>query len=453
MLDFFEDIAAEQAVIGGLLLDQSKALDICEMLKPDDFSRPSHKLIFQVIYDLNEQQIKSDVVTVQSSLNERGQLSQIGGLHYLAELAQNTPSAANIKHYATTVADLSKLAQIGSELREAQNALLGDEDAKDRINNAYSIISDIGQDETDKGERSFNEIQTELARELERRSQLGGGLTGVSTGFEDLDKRFNGLQKTDLIILAARPAMGKTTLAINIAQEVAKQKHVAIFSMEMSAEQITEKIWASLGGGFKLKDIKQGNLDTDYSSYLLANISEAKKLRIDIDDRGALTPQQVRARCLRLKRKHGELGLVVIDYLQLMQVNGSGQNRTQEITKISGALKALAKELECPVIALSQLNRSVEQRTKKIPSMSDLRESGSIEQDADIIMFCYRDDYYAEIEGRQSDEQGIARIITGKYRGGEVGTDYLKTEFRFSRFRNCLGYEPPEETPTTRTTF
>ncbi|MCP4264154.1 MAG: replicative DNA helicase, partial [Candidatus Brocadiaceae bacterium] len=288
MLDFFEDIAAEQAVIGGLLLDQSKALDICEMLKPDDFSRPSHKLIFQVIYDLNEQQIKSDVVTVQSSLNERGQLSQIGGLHYLAELAQNTPSAANIKHYATTVADLSKLAQIGSELREAQNALLGDEDAKDRINNAYSIISDIGQDETEKGERSFNEIQTELARELERRSQLGGGLTGVSTGFEDLDKRFNGLQKTDLIILAARPAMGKTTLAINIAQEVAKHKHVAIFSMEMSAEQITEKVWASLGGGFKLKDIKQGNLDTDYSSYLLANISEAKKLRIDIDDRGAL---------------------------------------------------------------------------------------------------------------------------------------------------------------------
>jgi replicative DNA helicase len=461
------DFNSEMAVIGGILIDKSKTkvIEVMEVLISTDFYHVANQKIFKAIevcYD-NDQPI--DVVTVSNKLAEVRELESIGGLPYLAETAQNTPSAANIMAYTHIVEKLSKMRQIDAQALEMRSAIYSEEGtAEDKLNNALSIASEIGQDEKQTNERDFVDVQKELIKLVESRMQQGGGLTGESMGFKSLDERFNGFNPTDLIIVAGRPAMGKTTFGLNLTTETAKNKHVAIFSMEMSAEQITEKLWAA-NGDCPLSCIKTGvfeNKETKVNYYTQFHNGAAKtrRLKYTIDDRGGLTPQQVRAKCLKLKRKHGELGLVLIDYLQLMNVNKSN-GQTDKITQISGALKTLAKELKCPVICLSQLNRGVESRTDKRPMMSDLRDSGAIEQDADIIMFCYRDDYYQELEGNSNyTPNNIAEIITSKFRGGEVGRDYLSAQFKYSKFADINGGYIPQspkkkedKKPTTKTRF
>jgi replicative DNA helicase len=435
-------LEAEQSVIGAILLDNFRANDVCEVLNSKDFFMPAHRLLFAAIEFCIENDQPCDAVTLSTYLTESGQLQDAGGLAYLAELAHNTPSASNVKAYTSIVESKRKERDVLCMASQMQEEIkLEDGTSEERINNALSLVTNF--DHEDVKELTFKQQNREFLRLFEERSNSGGGITGEATGFGVIDKRLMGLQKSDLLILAARPAQGKTTYAINVAAQVAKKKHTIIFSMEMSAPQISEKLFSM--NGVLMTSLKSGKYVDDSESSMMASAGvKVVGLNMTIDDRPALTPQQVRAKCLRLKRKHGELGLIVVDYLQLMRVNKS-EGRVNEITQISGALKALAKEMNCPVIALSQLNRSVESRTNKRPVMSDLRDSGSIEQDADIIQFIYRDDYYAEQENRESNNPGVAEIITSKFRGGEVGVDNLRTEFQYSRFSDLPNnYQAPE---------
>lgn len=445
MIDYLTQpysLEAEQSVIGGILLNNSKAIDACEKLTSTDFYTASHQALFRAIEALCAANQPCDVVTLSDYLASHDLLEMVGGLPYLAELAEATPSSANINGYIRIVQGKKSERDVLMMAHDMETAIRAETGtSEEKVNNALSVVTNF--DHQQEQEKTFMQLNNELVELLHQREQNKGGLTGVSSGFQALDSRFNGLQKTDLMILAARPSQGKTTLALNIAQKVAETKPTIIFSMEMSGTQLVEKIWAS--GGCKLSSIKKGIFDSaDENANLMKGAGKAKGLKMIIDERPALTPQQVRAKCLREKRKHGEIGLVVIDYLQLMRVNKS-QGRTEDTTQISNALKALAKELECPVLALSQLNRGVESRNNKRPQMADLRDSGAIEQDADIIMFVYRDDYYAERECRESASPNVAEIITGKFRGGEVGTDFLKTELHYSRFMDMPhNYQPPE---------
>lgn len=438
-------IESEQAVVGGILIDNSRVNEVAEIISAKDFYSPQNAIIFAAIETLVYGNQPCDVVTVLTVLENTGKLEEAGGMSYLAELAESTPSAANILAYTRTVATKSRERKI-LEISRGMNDAIYDEyaDSEEKINNALSLVNSF--DAKEEKEKTFLELNQELGILLNQRAEKKGGLTGVASGFEAIDKRFNGLQKTDLIVLAGRPGSGKTTLALNIARNVSNSRPVMVFSMEMSGVQLTEKIWASYG--VKLESIKRADFsDADEGSRIQVAVSRARDLKIAIDERGALTPEQVRARCLREQRKQGPLGLVVIDYMQLMRVNKS-VSRTEDTTKISGALKALAKELDCPVIALSQLNRGVESRNNKRPVLSDLRDSGSIEQDADIIMFIYRDDYYAAQEGRKSNAVNIAEVNTAKFRAGEVGMDVLTTELEYSRFTdfdNSLSYYDDEE--------
>jgi len=429
---------SEQAVIGGLLINPTSAIDICEKLSREDFTHPEHILLFGVIADLFNDDIKPDVVTVSNKLASTGNLERAGGLKYLAELANHTPSAANIKAYADVVYDNSRKTRLMAQAVDIQMTLQNEEaELKDRINDALSISSQMGEEDSNEAEQSFEDINKELVKDFFAREQLTDQLSGLTTGFNWIDKRLDGLQETDLIIVAARPAMGKTTYALNIAKAAAYHKPVVVFSMEMGAKQIAQKLWASHGVPQdyikRPSDFKGKPESTEYATKLQEAVRKTLNLKMDIDDRGGLTPQQVRNKCLRIKKRHGELGLVVIDYLQLMSVNKS-QGQTDKITQISQALKALAKELKCPIVCLSQLNRGVEARNDKHPKMSDLRDSGAIEQDADIIQFLYRDDYYAEMESREPLNPGITEVITAKFRNGEVGTDNLMADLRHSRF-------------------
>ncbi len=432
---------SEQSVIGGLLIDSHKLPEVIEILTADDFYLVSHKSIFRAIEVLHEKSQPVDVTMVISELSSQQSLEDAGGLSYLAELAQNTPSSLNVCSYAQRVVEKRKERECLSIASQMVEAIRSDDGtSEEKINNALSFVTNF--DHEDKKELTYNQQNTAFIDELTRRHNIGGGLTGVATGFNDIDERLNGLQKSDLLIVAGRPGSGKTTYAINIAKKVAEKKHVLVFSLEMSAVQLIEKIYSS--NGVRMGSLKTGNMGDDEWGMIRDIAYRAKQLNITIDDRGALKPQQVRAKALRLQRKHGEIGLIVVDYLQLMTTNNKDE-KVASITKISGALKALAKELNCPVMALSQLNRGVESRPNKRPLMSDLRDSGAIEQDADIIQFIYREDYYAAQEGRESQQPNIAEINTSKFRGGEVGVDYLKTELDYSRFVNLIEpYSPPE---------
>ncbi len=457
------DYNAEMAVIGGVLIKNEKMIEVSEVLTSSDFYNVDNQKIFRAIEVCFNSDNPIDPLTVASKLEETGDLQAIGGIHYLAQTAQETPSAENVMAYANIVRGKSKCRHIDAQAQQMRSEIYAEDGTtEEKINNALSIASNIGQDDYSSNERDFEDIQKELIKLVEGRIAQGGGLTGESMGFESLDKRFNGFNDTDLIIVAGRPAMGKTTFGLNLTTETAKTKQVVIFSMEMSAEQITEKLWSS-NGDCPLSCIKTGvfedkALGTNYYTEFHNGAAKTQRLKYTIDDRGGLTPQQVRAKCLKLKRKHGDIGLVMIDYLQLMTVNKSN-GQTDKVTQISGALKSLAKELRCPVVCLSQLNRGVESRTDKRPLMSDLRDSGAIEQDADIIMFCYRDDYYQELDGNTDYQPtNVAEIITAKFRGGEPGKDYLSTQLKYSKFTDIKGGYVPQapknkenKKPTTKT--
>ncbi len=442
-------LEAEQAVLGGLMLEEAAWDKIADVLTAEDFYRHDHRLIFQAVSELVAAQRPVDVVTVSEHLESQGRLEEAGGLAYLAALAQNTPSAANIHAYASIVREkavLRALIRVGQEITERAFQPEGRPVAEllDAAEQAVFHIAEQGA----RGRAGFTNIKDLLTRAVDRIDALfqqDNPITGVPTGFADFDEMTSGLQPSDLIIVAGRPSMGKTTFAMNIAEHVAVREGlpVAVFSMEMPGEQLAMRLMSSLGRIDQHK-VRTGRLEDDDWPKLTMAVGELAEAPLFIDDTPALTPNELRARARRLARENGgKLGLIVIDYLQLMQVAGHSENRAGEISEISRSLKGLAKELDVPVIALSQLNRSLEQRPNKRPVMSDLRESGAIEQDADVIVFIYRDEVYNE----DSPDKGTAEIIIGKQRNGPIGTIRLTFLGQYTRFENFIqpsydeGYE------------
>lgn len=430
-------IEAEQAVLGGLLIDGEAWLAVAERVGEDDFYRRDHRLLFRAISALANEAKPSDVVTVAEWLENSGDLDKAGGLHFIARIAENTPSAANISAYADIVRERSVLRQLihaGTEITASGFTPQGASTSEllDRAERMVYTIADSQQ----RGRVGIQPLKSLLVKALDRIDTLyqqDSPITGVATGFAEFDEMTSGLQRGDLVIVAGRPSMGKTAFAVNIAEQSAikDKKPVAVFSMEMPGEQLAMRMMSSLGRIDQHK-VRTGRLEDDDWPRLTSAVSLLSEARMFIDDTPALTPSDLRARCRRLAREHGELGMVVVDYLQLMQVHGTAENRATEISEISRSLKALAKEMSVPVVALSQLNRSLEQRQDKRPVMSDLRESGAIEQDADVIVFIYRDEVYNE----DSDDKGIAEIIIGKQRNGPIGKVRLAFLGRYTRFEN-----------------
>ncbi len=442
---------AERSVLGGLLLVKDAWDKIADLISEDDFYRSDHALIFKAIKALSIDSKPCDVITVGEWLSTHQLIEDAGGDDYLIEIASNVPGAANIKAYAEIVREksvLRQLVQIGNNLTEQAFNPEG-KNSDDLLESAEKDVFNI-REQTLKSKSGFQDIKgllRDAIESIEEMAESDGSMTGIPTGFTDFDKKTNGLQKSDLIIVAGRPAMGKTSFAMNIVEKaaIAHDASVAIFSMEMSSVQLVMRMLSSLSR-INSGKLKTGELsDHDWPRVMQSQQLMAKS-RIFIDDTPALSPMEVRARCRRLKRQHG-LDLIVLDYLQLMQIKGS-ENRVNEISEISRSLKGLAKELDVPVIALSQLNRSLEQRPNKRPVMSDLRESGAIEQDADLIVFIYRDEVYNE----DSMHKGKAEIILGKHRHGSTGMVPLTFLGEFTRFENYLndiGIEsqtPPEQT-------
>ncbi|MGB1310481.1 MAG: replicative DNA helicase [Leucothrix sp.] len=428
-------IDAEQSVLGGLMLDNRAWDIIADRVSEEDFYRKDHRLIFRSIAQLAEESQPLDWITLSEWLKQRSELDNAGGTSYLGTLAKDTPSAANIKAYADIVREKSVLRQlisVGTDISDlAFNS--GDRDSKSLLDEAEQRVFKIA--EQGSRQQTFKPIKQLLKDSLDQIQKLAeteGTITGTATGYTELDEKTSGLNEGDLVIVAGRPAMGKTTFSMNIAEHVAlNEKPVVIFSMEMPAEQLILRMFAS-NGRVPLSDIRTGKIrDEDWPRVAMA-VKAFSKTRLFIDDTAGQSPTEIRAKTRRLAREHGQLGVIVIDYLQLMQTGTQSDNRAAEISEISRSLKGLAKELKCPVIALSQLNRSLEQRPNKRPIMSDLRESGAIEQDADIIMFVYRDEVYDE----DSPDKGQAEIIIGKQRNGPIGTVRLTFHGKYTRFDN-----------------
>lgn len=438
-------IEAEQSVLGGLLLDNSAWDKIADFVSPEDFYRYDHRLIFQHIARLISGSRPADVITVFESLSSANKAEEVGGLSYLNALAQNTPSAANIRRYAEIVRDrgiLRKLISVSDEISGSAFNPQGKE-VKQMLDEAESKIFAIAE-EGSRGTQGFQEIQPLLTQVVERIDELynrenPNDITGVPTGFVDLDRMTSGLQPGDLIIVAGRPSMGKTAFSVNIGEHVSTDSGlpVAIFSMEMGGSQLAMRMLGSVGR-LDQHRLRTGRLNDEDWPRLTHAIQKMNDAQIFIDETPALSSIELRARSRRLARQCGKLGLIIVDYLQLMSANSPGENRATEISEISRNLKGLAKELNCPVIALSQLNRSLEQRPNKRPVMSDLRESGAIEQDADLILFIYRDEVY----NPDSPEKGMAEIIIGKQRNGPIGSVRMTFLGQYTKFENYTGSAP-----------
>lgn len=430
-------IQGEQAVLGGLMLNEQAWDQIADKVSTEDFYRREHQLIFAAAQGLAEHDQPCDVVTLAEELERRGQLSDVGGMPYLGALANDTPMASNVLSYANIVREQSvvrQLIQVGNRIAESGYRPNGRK-VHELLDEAEANVFRIAEQQA-KGRAGFQPITKLLTHAVDRIEELFSSdkdLTGLATGFHDFDGKTSGLQSSDLIIVAGRPSMGKTSFAMNVAENVAigEKMPVAIFSMEMPGEQLTLRMISSLGR-INQQAVRSGKLQEDDWPRITSAVSLLSQAKIFIDDTPALNPTELRARCRRLMKEQGQLGLVVIDYLQLMQMQDSSENRATEISAISRSLKALAKELNVPVIALSQLNRSLEQRPNKRPVMSDLRESGAIEQDADLITFIYRDEVYNE----DSADKGKAEIIIGKQRNGPIGTVFLTFQGQYTRFDN-----------------
>ena len=439
-------IQAEQAVLGGLMLDNEGWDKVAEHVSEEDFYRKEHRYIFRAISQLAAKMDPFDVVTVSEMLETMGEIESVGGLAYVGMLAKDTPTAANIDSYAKIVRDRSVLRQlihVGTTISGSAFNTEGQETSQ-LLENAERQVFEIAEQQQ-RGKSGFipvRSLQAKAVDKIESLYEQDNPITGVSTGFTDFDEMTSGLQASDLVIVAGRPSMGKTTFAMNLAENVAikAKKPVAVFSMEMPGDQLAMRMMSSLGRIDQHK-VRTGKLDDDEWPRMTSAINLLAETQLFIDDTAALTPTEVRSRSRRLMREHGQLGLIVLDYLQLMQSPSSGENRVQQISDISRNLKALAKELNVPVVALSQLNRNLEQRPNKRPVMSDLRESGSIEQDADVIVFIYRDEVYNE----DSPDKGVAEIIIGKQRNGPIGTSRLTFLGQYTRFENYTGYQYDNE--------
>ena len=434
-------IEAEQSVLGGLMLDNQAWDRISDQLNDSDFYRDEHKRIFRQIRNLLESARPADVVTVAEALDAAGDAERTGGLAYLGELAANTPSAANIKRYAEIVRERSVLRQLVATADEiagdALNPLGRDAEALlDEAERKIFAIAEAGAGHSE-GFVHINPLLTQVVEKIQELHDRDNpsDITGVPSGFLDLDQKTSGMQPGDLIIVAGRPSMGKTAFAINIAENVAVETGlpVGIFSMEMGGAQLAQRMLASIGR-LNSQNLRTGRMNDDEWSRLSFALGKLHEAPIYIDETGGLSPANLRARARRLARQYGgKLGLLVIDYIQLMSGNRQGENRATEVSEISRSIKALAKELHVPIIALSQLSRKVEERTDKRPMMSDLRESGAIEQDADVILMMYRDEYYNR---DNPDNKGMAEVIIGKQRNGPTGTVRLAFIGEFTRFEN-----------------
>lgn len=427
-------IEAEQAIIGGLMLNNDAWDTVSELVSEADFYRQDHKLLFRVMVQLADEEQPRDLVTVSQALENLGQLDNAGGLVYLSELARNTPSAANISAYATIVRERSILRQLIQISQNTADKAFNPEGASSSeiLDGAEAAIFEIAeQQQKGDGPRDIKNILEATVDRLDELYKNKGSITGLSTGFQELDKMTSGLQEADLVIVAGRPSMGKTTFAMNLCEQIAihGNKPVLVFSMEMPAESLMMRTLSSLGR-IPQQNVRSGQLTADDWPRISSTIQILSEKKFYIDDTGGLSPLEMRARARRVAREcGGEIGAIMVDYLQLMQVPGV-DNRVNEISEISRSLKGLARELNCPVIALSQLNRSLEQRPNKRPVMSDLRESGAIEQDADLILFLYRDEVY----NKETQEKGVAEVIIGKQRNGPIGTVRLAFRGEYMRF-------------------
>ena len=432
-------VEAEQSILGGLLLDNTAWEKIADMVSADDFYRHEHRLIFQHVARLVDANRPADAVTVFESLKNAGKADEVGGLAYLNALSQNTPSAANIRRYAEIVRDrsvLRRLVSVGDEIATTALNPQG-KDTKQILDEAESKVFNIAEHGA-RGRQGFVEMQPLLTQVVERITELfergsPSDVTGVPTGFVDVDRYTSGLQPGDLIIVAGRPSMGKTAFAVNIGEHVAVEQGlpVAVFSMEMGAPQLALRMLSSIGR-IDQQRLRTGRLEHDDWPRLSVAMEKIQAAPMYIDETPALNSLELRARARRLARMCGRLGLIVVDYLQLMSSATQGENRATEISEISRSLKALAKELQVPVVALSQLNRTVEQRTDKRPVMSDLRESGAIEQDADVIFALYREEFY----NPDSTEKGVAEVLVLKQRNGPTGRINLRFAGANTRFDN-----------------
>ncbi|WP_049722736.1 replicative DNA helicase [Gilvimarinus polysaccharolyticus] len=429
-------VEAEQSVLGGLMLDNSRLDAVLEIASEVDFYREDHRLILKMMIELQEDAQPLDPVTLSEALERHGELEHAGGLGYLVELAANTPSAANITAYARIVRERSTLRQLIVAAQEISQSSYNPAglDSDDLLQMAEKRVAKIAEDRPKEGGlREVNGLLKETVERIDELFRSGDDVTGVTTGLTDLDAKTSGWQPGELVILAARPSMGKTALALNFVESAifTQPKPVLVFSMEMPSAALVMRMMSSIGR-IDQGHMRNGKLTEEDWPKLSTAVSKMKDKLLFIDDTPGLTPQELRARTRRIAREHGNPGMIMIDYLQLMQVAGASEGRTQEISEISRSLKALAKEFECPVIALSQLNRSVEQRPNKRPMNSDLRESGAIEQDADVILFIYRDEYYNE----DTAEKGVSELIVGKQRNGEVGTVRAAFIGKYTRFDN-----------------
>lgn len=429
-------LEAEQAVLGGLLLDQQGFDKVLEVIQARDFYSPDNRLIFAAMGRLTEAGKPLDIITVSEALEQDGDLERIGGIAHLAELARHTPGTSNLVTYAQIVRERSTLRQL---IRTAHDIADNGYSPEGRISDellaeAEKRFADISEQRpSDSGLEPINPLLNAALDRIDELARSDSNITGLDTGYYELNQMTGGLQKSDLVIVAARPSMGKTTFAMNLAEHALlhQNKPVLVFSLEMPAESIMLRMLSSVGR-IDQTHVRNGKLDQDEWDKLTISIKKLKDRPLFIDDTSGITPAEMRSRIRRLQREHGEIALILVDYLQLMRVAGNNEGRTAEISEISRTLKSIAREFNCPVVALSQLNRSLESRQNKRPINSDLRESGAIEQDADVIMFIYRDEVYNE----DSKDKGTAEIIIGKQRNGPIGTFRLAFQGKFTRFDN-----------------
>lgn len=429
-----QNLDAEQSVLGAMLIDHEAVVKAIETLRPQDFYRDANAHIYEAIVNLFDRSEAVDLITLSEELRQSGLLDQVGGVSYVAGLANSVPTSANVEYYARIVQEKSLLRSlISASTRIAQMGYEGDEEIESLLDKAEQMIFEVSQRKTNSGFVPLKTILMQTFERIEFLYQSKGGITGVPSGFTNLDKLTSGFQNSDLIIVAARPSMGKTSLCLNIAQHasVRKKLPVALFSLEMSREQLVTRMLCGEAMVDQQK-VRTGKLSDEDWQKLTQAAGPLSQAPLFIDDSPGVSVVEMRAKCRRLKSEHG-LSLVVIDYLQLMQGSRRSENRQQEISDISRSLKALARELQIPVIALSQLSRAVEQRQEKKPMMSDLRESGSLEQDADLVMFIYRDEYYKQEE---SEKRGIAEIIVAKQRNGPTGSVELAFLKEYTKFVN-----------------
>jgi len=434
------DLVAEQSVLGAVFISPETMISLADELTPDDFYKPANKIVFKTMLSLLEKGDPIDATTMVSALTNQGDISNIGGINYVVELVNSTPTSKNVEHYAKLVKEKATLRKVIADLSESlSSAYQGDVSIGDIIAKTEKSMLDISNQNTGTGFRNVADILDTHMQIVETRSQTDGFVTGLSTGFVGLDKITTGLHEGNLIILAARPAMGKTALALNIAKHVAtmERKPAVIFSLEMGAEELIERMVASEGmvPGYHLKT---GNLSTDEWKRLVHAQSNLYDVPIFVDDTAGIRISEIRSKARKLSQEMGGLGIIIIDYLQLI-TGSKRENRQQIVSEISRELKILAKDLRVPVIALSQLSRSVEQRQDKRPMLSDLRESGSIEQDADIVAFLYRDAYYQKEHADSQEANNVTELILEKNRHGSLGTVKLYFHKEYTKFSSVEG--------------